>query len=348
MKRFNLLIVTLLIGQFIHAQSVGIGTSTPNASAALEIKSSSKGLLIPTMTSTQRTNIASPFNGLLVYDSTVSKLFQYQAGTWRFLINNDYWAQSATRNWVYNGSDSIGIGTASPNERLDVNGNIRSRNNLLVDNNITATGGVSGANLLTSGNITVAGTSFFNGNITASSNLSVTGDVTTNSDLVVNNTTATLQLKSSSVNKGFFQLSGDNVRMGTNSGNSTGNLIIRMNGNDRVTVNAAGDIDLDGKITRSSVTGANSLLPVCFGLIDDAGTILSGSGNFTVSHTGDGVYRITCNQLTSLVIALATPLYTGFYTSALQYTVNSVDVRIHRPGPVLTDGSFSFLIYRAY
>jgi len=323
MKQFNLFIVTLLIGQFIQAQSVGIGTTTPDAKSQLDIRSTTKGLLIPSMTTSQRLAITvstSGPNGLLVYDTDRNQFYHYTGTTWTPILNGDYWSRPITsRSRIVNVNDSIGIGTISPTEWLDVDGNIRSRNNLLVDNNITA----SGTSLLS-------------------------GDVTTNSDLIINNSTATLQLKSSSVNKGYFQLSGDNVRMGTNSGNSTGNLIIRMNGSDRVTVNAAGDIDLDGKITRSSVTGANSLLPVCFGLIDDAGTILSGSGNFTVSHTGDGVYRITCNQLTSLVIALATPLYTGFYTSALQYTVNSIDVRIHRPGPVLTDGAFSFLIYRAY
>ena len=323
MKQLNLFIVTLLIGHFIQAQSVGIGTTTPDAKSQLDIRSTTKGLLIPSMTTSQRLaiTVSTPGpNGLLVYDTDRSQFYHYTGTTWTPILNGDYWSRPVTsRSRIVNVNDSIGIGTISPTEWLDVDGNIRSRNNLLVDNNITA-----------------LGTSL------------LSGDVTTNSDLIINNSTATLQLKSSSVNKGYFQLSGDNVRMGTNSGNSTGNLIIRMNGSDRVTVNAAGDIDLDGKITRSSVTGANSLLPVCFGLIDDAGTILSGSGNFTVSHTGEGVYRITCNQLTSLVISLATPLYTGFYTSALQFTANSVDVRIHRPGPILTDGAFSFLIYRAY
>jgi len=50
------------------------------------------------------------------------------------------------------------------------------------------------------------------------------GDVTFNSDLILNNTTATLKLKSSNINKGFFQLSGNDVRPGTNSGNGSGNF----------------------------------------------------------------------------------------------------------------------------
>lgn len=218
MKRIFSFILLLAACKTALTQNVGIGTNTPNASAALEIKSSSRGLLIPTMTSTQRNSIVSPFNGLLVYDSTVSRLYQYQSGTWRYLINNDYWVQSTTHNWVYNGTDSIGIGTASPTQRLDVNGNIRTRADILADDNIAASGILSGGTLQTPGNLTVSGNSLLD------------GDVTANSDIIINNTGATLQLKSSSVNKGFFQISGNDVRFGTNSGNTGGDVTLRMDG----------------------------------------------------------------------------------------------------------------------
>jgi hypothetical protein len=317
-------------------QNIGIGTTTPNSKAILDISSTSKGILIPRMTTAERVSITTPPNGLLVYDMDKNELYHYNGTGWRAILNGEYWLRSPVSPNRFYTLDSVGIGTSAPTQRLDVSGNIRGRGDINADDNVIAGGTVQGNALVANGNLLATGTGLIN------------GDLTTNSDLVINNSTATLQLKSGSVNKGYFQLSGDNVRMGTNSGNSTGNLIIRMNGSDRVTVNAAGDIDLDGKITRSSVTGANSLLPVCFGLINDDGTILSGSGNFTVSHSGDGVYRITCNQISTLSIGIATPLYTGFYTSALQFTANSIDVRIHRPGPILTDGAFSFLIYRAY
>ena len=51
--------------------SVGIGVF-PVASAALEISNTSKGLLIPRMTTIQRNAINSPANGLLMYDSTIN------------------------------------------------------------------------------------------------------------------------------------------------------------------------------------------------------------------------------------------------------------------------------------
>jgi hypothetical protein len=50
--------------------SVGIGTVTPNASAALDITSSTKGLLPPRMTQTQRDNIGSPAVGLTIFNTT--------------------------------------------------------------------------------------------------------------------------------------------------------------------------------------------------------------------------------------------------------------------------------------
>jgi len=46
---------------------VGVGTSTPDGSAALEIQSTTKGLLLPRMTKAQMEAIASPSEGLLVY-----------------------------------------------------------------------------------------------------------------------------------------------------------------------------------------------------------------------------------------------------------------------------------------
>ncbi len=51
------------------SQNVGIGTTAPNAKAALEIKSTDKGVLFPRLTSAQRNAIASPPDGLHVYNT---------------------------------------------------------------------------------------------------------------------------------------------------------------------------------------------------------------------------------------------------------------------------------------
>jgi hypothetical protein len=59
---------------------VGIGTATPDSSAALDITSSTKGLLIPRMATTERDVITNPATGLLIFNTTLNDV-EYNAGT---------------------------------------------------------------------------------------------------------------------------------------------------------------------------------------------------------------------------------------------------------------------------
>ncbi|MBC7936361.1 MAG: hypothetical protein H7Y86_13505 [Rhizobacter sp.] len=111
--------------------SVAIGSSSPDASAVLDVKSTTKGFLMPAMGSIQRVSIANPAEGLLVYDTDANKTYQYQEGVWRQLITNDYWVHSPTRNVVYNSIDSVGIGTSVPSEKFHVTGNARVNGDIL-------------------------------------------------------------------------------------------------------------------------------------------------------------------------------------------------------------------------
>lgn len=72
----------------VVAQNVAINNdgSTPNASAMLDIKSSSKGFLLPRMTTAQRKAIAGPAPGLLVYDTDKFTLFMYDGFSWNPLV----------------------------------------------------------------------------------------------------------------------------------------------------------------------------------------------------------------------------------------------------------------------
>jgi len=75
----------LLLGTLAaRAQGVGIGTTTPNASAALDISSTTKGLLPPRMTQAQRNaiNPASTAAGLTVFNTTTGVLNTWDGAKW--------------------------------------------------------------------------------------------------------------------------------------------------------------------------------------------------------------------------------------------------------------------------
>lgn len=77
-----LLVVTLFT--ILHNQTiaqVGVGTATPDASAKLDVTSTTKGLLVPRMTAAQRTAITSPATGLIVFQTDGTAGFYYNAGT---------------------------------------------------------------------------------------------------------------------------------------------------------------------------------------------------------------------------------------------------------------------------
>lgn len=61
---------------------IGIGTTTPDASAKLHIDSTTSGFILPRMTTTQRTTISSPAEGLMVYDMTLHNLYVYDGTIW--------------------------------------------------------------------------------------------------------------------------------------------------------------------------------------------------------------------------------------------------------------------------
>ena len=81
MKHFFTLLVIVLITASTYAQ-VGIGTVNPDASAALDITSTTAGLLIPRMTENQRVGISSPARGLMVYQTDLTSGFYYYNGSW--------------------------------------------------------------------------------------------------------------------------------------------------------------------------------------------------------------------------------------------------------------------------
>jgi hypothetical protein len=93
---------------FSAAQNVGIsdaGSSfTPDASSVLELKSTTRGLLTPRLTTAQKNAIAAPLTGLLVYDTSLNLFYYYNGTAWVPLF-------STANGWSLTGNGSTTAGT---------------------------------------------------------------------------------------------------------------------------------------------------------------------------------------------------------------------------------------------
>ena len=74
--------IFLSLANVCAQNNVGIGTPTPDASAILELRDNSRGVLVPRLTSAQRTSIAAPANGLLVFDTDQNCFFFFVFCRW--------------------------------------------------------------------------------------------------------------------------------------------------------------------------------------------------------------------------------------------------------------------------
>lgn len=85
-KVIGLSLVCFLTFYFTEIQAqIGIGTTSPDASSALDVSSTSKGLLVPRMTESQLLAISAPADGLQVYCTTDGKMYLFVAslGQWK-------------------------------------------------------------------------------------------------------------------------------------------------------------------------------------------------------------------------------------------------------------------------
>ncbi|HCQ14365.1 hypothetical protein [Flavobacterium sp.] len=93
----------LTVGIASAQSGVGVGTTTPDASSALDVTSTTKGFLMPRMTTVQRTAIATPATGLQVYDTTTNSQWYY---------NGTVWVQGAVKadqKWIDDTDNNIAL-----------------------------------------------------------------------------------------------------------------------------------------------------------------------------------------------------------------------------------------------
>ncbi|HYE78747.1 MAG TPA: hypothetical protein VEI97_12250, partial [bacterium] len=113
-----LVVPTAVQGQ--APRGVGIGTTAPDPHAALEIAASDKGLLIPRLDSVQRVAIASPPQGLIVYqkDGRQGLWYHQVPGGWQHLSSgggapDNLGSHTATRNLDLGTHQLVGNGGTS-------------------------------------------------------------------------------------------------------------------------------------------------------------------------------------------------------------------------------------------
>ncbi len=77
-----LIATCIAVSESTSAQNnVGIGTNAPDPSAIVDMSASDKGMLVPRMTSVQRTAIVNPAEALMVYDTDVECYFYFKLST---------------------------------------------------------------------------------------------------------------------------------------------------------------------------------------------------------------------------------------------------------------------------
>jgi hypothetical protein len=117
-----------------NSGNVGIGTNSPNASAILDLSSTTKGVLIPRMTASQRAAISNPEAGLIVY--------QTNANSGNYFFNGSSWDVLSNANY---GDIKTGIQSSDHNGWIRLNGRLKSSLTSTQQTQATALG--IGANL---------------------------------------------------------------------------------------------------------------------------------------------------------------------------------------------------------
>ncbi len=333
----------------INAQ-VGINNDNtdPDASAMLHVKSTDKGLLVPRMTSTNRTNINTPANGLLVFDTTTGSFWFFNNTAWAELkggtsngvadADNDTKIQveetadedkirfdiSGTERWVMDGTrlesvntgNSVFIGAgAGANDNLNNNrntfiGNLAGNSNTSGPLNVAVGAESLSANTTGAGNVSL-------GYKALASNTTGNINVATGNEALTANTTGNFNVASGSKALSENTSGSQNVATGSNAlrANTTGNNNVAI-GNSVLGLNITGDGNTaigSSSLHQNSAGSTNVAVGVSalFSNTTGSNNVASGSEALSFNNTGHS-NAATGNQ----------SLYsntTGFYNSAIGF-----------------------------
>jgi hypothetical protein len=124
---------------------------------------------------------------------------------------------------------------------------------------------------------------------------------------------------------------------------------LRTGGNNtRMSISKDGNTNFSGEVRRTA-TGSANVVPICFGSVDAAGNILSGTGNFTVALAFTGVYELTITgetYINSGYISNVTPVQTSPRFVSTTSSAGKFVVRLFNSASALTDTPFQFVVYK--
>lgn len=316
MKKNILFSLFIIVALASFAQNnIGIGTNTPNPNAKLDISSTTKGLLIPRMSSAQRITLASRLGlsdeGLMVYDTDLQKFYYWDknigfSGNWNqvrpgSLSYGKIWIGDASNTAIersMSGDVTIsdtGIATIQPDavQGTDISlagettGNIMQFNGtdwVPVDPSTLSVRNIYTTNGTLTGNrtITMAANSLIlnatNGNFIY--NPSGTGK------MGVGGTPTTYKLEvigsDASIN---------NVRVGLGAGNITGNTVV---GSGALNANTSGFVNTAIGYTAlaANTTGADNTAIGMDGMLNNtSGTMNTSIGTYALVNNTTGNYN---------------------------------------------------------